>query len=210
MTIDVSRRRAMALAALPLASALAWGREQPPMPGMELPRPFMVDGKKVLEFFTFTCPYCREMSGNFAYWGKSLPGGLLFESVPVLTGRADVTPALFFYAVREVAPEKLGIFCGHAFSLVQDANRPSSLPATYLEALDRAGINRAAVDKAVRGGKVQAFADMALQRTRAYKVEYTPSLAIMGRYLIHAGHSNGDYKLLLQLANGLISQYVAR
>lgn len=211
--IDAVRRRMLlGLGAVVLAPRVmaAMANNASNVPGIELPRPYAVDARRVMEFFTFTCPYCREMSSNFAYWGRTLPGGLQFEAVPVVTGKVDMTGALFFFAVRRMAPEKLDLFMGHAYALIQDAGKPLDNPNTFYEAAQRAGIPRNSLDAKLRSQFVQADTEMALQRVRAYKIEYTPSLALMGQYLVHAGHTNGDYRLLLQLANGLISQYVPR
>lgn len=164
------------------------------------------DRSKVYQFISFTCSFCMQTDGMFMEWGSDLPGSLSFEQVPLISTERDIQAALAYYAVREIRPEVLNSFkhdLYRAAAFNPGLNNWNELAVALAE---RNGIPQKLFKRAVSTKTVKDLTMRAVQLHATYKVDMTPTLAIAGKYVIHAGITNGDYGMLVQLANGLVSR----
>ncbi|MBI5330050.1 MAG: thiol:disulfide interchange protein DsbA/DsbL [Betaproteobacteria bacterium] len=169
--------------------------------------PIGEDAKRCIAFIQFTCPHCRDLHALLARWGRSLPKGIGFEFVPVVTpDRGLVLAARAWYAVALAAPSRLDAFAERAYALVQDGHMSPDAGATWEQAARDVGL----------GGFSQSWSQVkvdriqrAMEKLAGYRVQSTPSLAIAGRYVVTLDDTQGDSELFLRLASGLLSKAIA-
>lgn len=196
-------RGVVAPAAAPASAASA-------MPYAEVP-PVGEDARRCIAFFQFTCPHCRDLHPSLVRWGRSLPRGVGFEFMPVLSpstplDRGLVMAARAWYAVAQAVPARLDAFAERAYALVQDGRMSLEAGATWEAAARQAGVGdfaraweRVPVDRLQR----------ALEKLAAYRIQSTPSFAIAGRYMVTLDDTQGDAELFLRLASGLLSKAIS-
>ncbi len=165
------------------------------------------DARRCIAYFQFDCPHCRALHPLLERWGRSLPNGVGFEFMPVVTSeRGQIMAARAWYAVAMAAPSRLDAFADRAYALVQDGRMRLDAGATWEAAARQAGVRdfmraweRVPVE---RIGRV-------VEKLAAYRVKSTPSLAIAGRYVVTLDDTQGDAELYLRLASGLLSRSIA-
>jgi thiol:disulfide interchange protein DsbA len=165
------------------------------------------DVRRCIAFFQFNCPHCRDLHPLLGRWGRSLPKGVGFEFMPVVTSdRGQIMAARAWYAAVLAAPSRLDAFAERAYALVQDGRMSMDAGATWEAAYRQAGVSdfmrawaRVPVDRMER----------AVEKLAAYSVQSTPSLAIAGRYIVTLDATQGDTDLFLRLASGLLSKSIA-
>ena len=108
--------------------------------------------------------------------------------------------------MRRAAPTKLREFERVVYAALHDARAPEEDEKTYLSAARAAGIDSATLRPWWVHNDVQRDVFYAKVRYERYAIDRTPSLAVGGRYVLYADLVNGDYAMLINLANGVISQ----
>ena len=193
---------AMAAAAAPAASAL----NQAGGPFSEV-APVGEDARRCIAFFQFNCPHCRDLHPLLGRWGGSLPKGMTFEFLPVVTSdRGQIMAARAWYAVALAAPLRLDVFAEQAYTLIQDGRMRMDAGNTWEAAARQAGISE--FTRAWERVPVERIG-RSLTKMAAYRLQSTPSLAISGRYVVTLDDTQGDADLYLRLASGLLSKSIA-
>lgn len=161
---------------------------------------------RVMHFFAFTCPACRQYHESITRWGRTLPKDWTFEAVPIVTSDVgSMAAARAWYAVQAAAPGKREVFADALYSVVQDEGGGLSQEAVYARAVAFAGVDP---DKFVRAWR--KVGEAPLQRIALKMAEYrltsTPTLGVGGRYVITPENTNGNMDLFIRLASGVVSK----
>lgn len=164
------------------------------------------DARRVYQFFSFGCSYCRQTHSAMTAWGNALPGRFRFEQVPILASEGDAMAASVYYATADVDPGRLPQLAEAIYYLLQDEGRYAGDPTVYAKAASLAGLNRTALKRQVESPGVIKRVERAHALQRAYGVTMTPTVAIAGKYVTHAGFTNGSYEVLMKLMSGLVSR----
>lgn len=163
--------------------------------------PFPDDVKKVYFFFLYSCPYCMEHWRGIYAWGQTLPPSIKMIPMPVvLADPTSIAAAASYYAVKSSSPERLIAFSEAAYARSRGG---IVTPDTYQQILREMKI-------VPPKNKDQIFAQIqriAMLMTR-YKVDVTPHFSVCGKYATNSNFTNGDYKMLGQLLNALVSQHL--
>lgn len=166
-------------------------------------RPFAGDARTVYFFFDPTCPYSAQYHASYVAWGRTLIAPWKFEAIPIIANKAHATWAMAYYAGLMASPEKSEALTG---ALYVQGQMSAFDPATGVrEALRATGIAYAAVQRASKQPQFAKLLESALDRNQRADLTYSPTIVIAGKYKIHAELTGGDYGLLMQLANGLVS-----
>jgi thiol:disulfide interchange protein DsbA len=198
--------RRLAALCLLIGAAAAWaGSWAAPLPYREA-GPFEKDRERVYLLFAVTCPFCRVQHALLAGWGATLPPPFAFEAVPLVAGTVDIPFARGYYAAAHAEPGRLALFVSALYVLVQDRQADPGAEQTYRRAAAEAGIELQAFGTAWDSAETLRAILHARRIYLAYDPDATPALAIAGRYLLTAERTHGDYAVLLQLANGLLSR----
>ena len=145
--------------------------------------PYREDLYRVYMFLSYECPYCEQTWYGMGEWGRTLPDPFRFVYVPIYTGnkRLDAAATGFYIAKNE---------------------------RDFIAVLYRMGFSREAINASVRKQLTQERMARAMTLVRRYRVTATPFFAVGGRYTTHAGFTGGNYQMLTQLLNGLVSNVV--
>lgn len=167
--------------------------------------PYEGDRHRVYMFLSYECPYCEQTWYGLGQWGSTLPEPFRFVYVPVYTGnkRSDAA-ATGYYVVRDLAPSRIGEYNRLAF----DTARRAKTADDYIGVLRRMGFGREAVKASLAKQQTRDRIARAMMLVRNYRITATPFFAVGGRYTTHAGFTNGNYQMLVQLLNGLVSDVV--
>lgn len=163
----------------------------------------------VIEFFSFFCSHCRDTDPQLVHWGKTLPEPMRFLSVPVMNASSvsSIQLARAYYTVSYLDPAKLPAFKERLYALAQGGGRNLDKDETYFELAATFEIR--AFHEYWNSQALKTALLEASHMSQAYRVSNVPALAIGGRSLITPGSANGDYRMFIQLANGLVSQILA-
>lgn len=160
----------------------------------------------VVEFFSFSCGYCMQADQMILSWAKTFPGQFKFEQVPVVFTDDDIAMAMAFYAVQQVAPTQLGELKNALFLRMTMSQGMRLEQTELLRMVGRARVPMKAYLDAISSESVRKAVKRAAEMSSSYKIDTTPSLAVGGRYVTHAGYTGGNYETLLQLVSGLMSR----
>lgn len=193
----------MATAGLPLSSANAIAATGMPYREVKVSG----DYNRVIFFFDFNCPICRDVHYRIFNWGRSLPKSVQFEPLLVCPPTTEYMMALrAWYIVAKLSPEKIDQFADAVYTQVQDNGKRLDTADIWLTVVAKLGIPNQFFDE------WKKFDTSLIRRAGGkyygYDITATPALAIAGRYLITPDNTNGDMALFLQLANGLVSKTI--
>ncbi|MBQ9183805.1 MAG: thioredoxin domain-containing protein [Neisseriaceae bacterium] len=168
---------------------------------------FADDKHRVFMFLSYNCPYCKETWKGIGEWGKTLPEPFKFVFVPLSMGEHSLDLATrAFYVVRDIAPHKIDTFQQIAFEKATQIRQWQE----WVDILQRfVQIPAQAIDTSVRKPETAKRIERARKLAGRYRVTYTPYFGIGGRYATHVGYTNGNYQLLVQLLNALVSEIIS-
>lgn len=160
----------------------------------------------VVEFFSFGCGYCMQADQMILSWAKTFPRQFKFEQIPVVFTDDDIKMAMAYYAVQKVAPAKLEEFKSALFLRMTMGQGVRIEQQELLRMVAKARVPMDAYIDALGTDAVRNAVKRAAGMTSEYKIDTTPSMAVGGRYVTHAGYTGGNYETLLQLVAGLMSR----
>lgn len=166
------------------------------------------DKGRVIEFIAFNCNFSMETDETFMRWGNTLPKSMEFEQVPLITGLHEMPMVVAFYTVKHHFPDRMEEFKSNMYRWMTLSNGFGVSHATIAEIARTSGIRLDSFADAMKSKKVKDSSQRAAELAIAYAVDHTPTVVVGGKYLFHAGYTNGNYETLLQLANGLVSREI--
>lgn len=163
-------------------------------------------------FFAFTCPYCRDYDVHITRWGATLPEQFTFKRVPLVVSEADIPMARAYFAVSLIDPSLEAIAASrlYVFAAQSPVLPPSSFKrfALFWDIFKDLGFTRERYAAAFGHEHTMAALIEAHDSAVGHRLTHTPSLGIVGRYLVSPATTNGDYKAFFSVANGLLSQQI--
>ena len=162
-------------------------------------------GKKieVIEFFSYACPHCAELEPSLQDWLKRKPKDVEYKMVPMVFRDAWKPTAKLYYTL-----EAMGLvdkYHGKVYEIHKNNKDLSTDEAVKQWAKD-AGIDAAKFNQVYDSFGIDAKVQRSMTMGRAYGVQFTPSLAINGKYysgpsMVGGGH---DYKRFFGVVDQLI------
>jgi len=139
------------------------------------------DSIEVIDFFWYGCPYCNELQPALDEWLRRKPPDVTLRRIPVILKDNWAPHARIYYTLEVLGEtERLHqrVYQGyHAEELHM------SRPDVMEQWAERHGIARETWRDAYFSPEVDARVARALQLTRRYDVQGTPSIVVDGRYL---------------------------
>jgi protein dithiol oxidoreductase (disulfide-forming) len=197
LRLSIASLALLVLSASAQASAVA-GHDYLVLP---VPQRQDANGKiEVIEFFSWGCPHCYEFSPLLARWLASLPKDITFKRVPVGLGHAEwESLARTYYALEttgDLARLDTAIFEAIHKEQVSLFDEPSITAWAAKHGVDAAKFKAAYHDFNTDNKLGQAE-----QAVMGYRIEYIPTLAIGGRYIV-----TGDHAKMLSVSDELIAK----
>lgn len=207
-------RRAGALAALALVSALAPALAQPARfvagehyralePRLPAARSAPV---QVIEFFIYGCPHCYAFESQLQGWVAKLPEGVEFRRVPANFGAHGSDYARLYYTAKALGV--LDAVHADIFTAIHERGMPLFKPKAARAFLVEHGVAGERFDAAYGSDAVAQDVAEAAALMRAYGVIAVPSLGIDGLWWTDP-RSAGGYEAMLAVADTLIARRLA-
>lgn len=140
------------------------------------------DGEVTLvEFFDYNCGYCRHANADLKRLIDENPNlRVVLKEFPVL-GPPSVEASQVSIAVNEVAPERYAEFHD---TLISSENRVDG--AAALAIVDKMGLDRAAIEKAMDDDNVQTTIEEVYDLANSLNLTGTPSYVVAGNAYVGA------------------------
>jgi thiol:disulfide interchange protein DsbA len=136
---------------------------------------------EVIDFFWYGCPYCNELQPALDEWAKRKPADVTVRRIPVVLRDTWAPHARIYYTLE---------LLGEAERLHAQVYRSYHIEELHMSKPDvmeqwavRNGIERRRWVDAYYSPEVDARIARAVQATKRYDVQGTPSLVVDGRYL---------------------------
>jgi protein dithiol oxidoreductase (disulfide-forming) len=185
------RSRFAILVGLLLALSTAYAQPVADKDYRMLPSPQpTADPKKieVIEFFSYSCPHCAEFEPHLQNWLKRKPKDVEFKEVPMVFGRDNwKATAKLYYAL-----EALGVvdkYQGKVYDAIHKQSKDLGSDASVKQWAKDAGIDPAKFEQVYDSFGIDAKVQRSTVIGRTYGVQFTPSMAINGKY--YTGPSMG-------------------
>jgi protein dithiol oxidoreductase (disulfide-forming) len=145
------------------------------------------DRIEVIEFFWYGCPYCNQLQSPLAAWVKRKPADVELRHIPAIFRESWVPHARLYYTLEALGElERLHQAVYRAHHIDQQNLNTADISADWAS---HHGIDRARWLAAYNAPETHRKVGQAVQYTRAYYIEGTPSLVVDGRYVTSTGMS---------------------
>ena len=168
------------------------------------------DPKKieVIEFFSYACPHCAEFEPALEAWLKHKPKDVEFKEVPMVFRENWKPTAKLYYTL-----EAMGLvdkYQDKVYEAIHKQNKDLGTDQGVKQWAKDAGIDSAKFDQVYDSFGIESKMQRSMAMGRAYGVQFTPSMAINGKYytgpsMVSApGGGPPDYDRFFKVVNDLI------
>lgn len=169
---------------------------------------FKSDAERVYMFISFDCPYCANTWAGYAQWGRTLPQPFRFVLVPIVGTQSTTRPQQHFMWSGSLRPGDSTNLS--AWFMPCTAQKQISTRPTISGCCSGWALPNSKIDSSLAADITQQRLARAILLMRRYRVTMTPTFGVAGRYSTHAGFTNGDYGMLKQLLDGLVSNEIEK
>ena len=148
-----------------------------------LDRPDATGTVRVVEYFAYSCPHCRNLERVMGGWAEALPAGVVFERVHVAYSASTRTHARAYFALKrqgalEANHERI-------FAAIHDRNRQLATAAALADFVAGHGVEREAFLTAMRAPAVARQIAAGERAFAALGLTGVPALVVDGKYVIN-------------------------
>jgi len=170
------------------------------------------DGRRVLFFFDFACPYCADYHNSLMNFQSSVPKQIQTLLIPVVNpaevARKNelIAAAKCFYAAQDVGSrDQVRAFVANVYHLYPQTRSLMSKDM-WARAVRSAGIDIDRFANALNDKSNNQKVMFAGRKTAAYDLRATPSVAVGGKYVMTPDDVMGDKEMFFNILNGLTSE----
>ena len=166
-------------------------------------------GKKieVIEFFSYACPHCGEFEPTLQGWVKRKPKDVVYKMVPMVFRESWKAPAKLYYTL-----EIMGLVDRYHQKVYDAINKDGKELFTDQAVKDwakSAGIDPAKFSQVYDSFGIDAKLQRSVAMGKAYGIQFTPALAINGKYwtgpsMATAPEGGLDYNRFFKVVDQLI------
>ena len=187
MMQQVVRRVAFLGAALAFAGAAVAADLQEGKDFRPLAKPQPVEtGKKVevIEFFSFSCPHCRDLEPILSAWVKKIPADVQLRRIPAQFSPLWVGTAKIWYTLEALGREDLvpGVFTAiHGQNIRLDQDK------AFFDWAAMQGLDRKKVEDMYNSFAVAGKLSRAKSQVQAYAIGSVPTFVVDGKWTTETG-----------------------
>ena len=181
--------------------------------------PIKADINRVRFLFSYECPYCRSYHNGLRQWGASLPKPFTFDTYPLITSVDNdkiMNAVIGHMIVKAVAPKSLEVYDFAIYTAIQGDPELGQPPSARLSMDD---VMRIVIQSGATPGAVKAYlaknasgVEGRLQNhweaIKTYNVKATPSVAMVGKFIVNPDHAQANPQQFLMLLNGIVSRII--
>ena len=135
---------------------------------------------EVVEFFSYACPHCADFDPDLQVWLKRKPKDAEFRMVPMVFRESWKAPAKLFYTLEAMgAVEKLH---RKVYDAIHKENQQLFTDQAVIDWAAKQGLDKAKFEQLYNSFGIDAKVQRAVAMGRAYGVQFTPAMAVGGRY----------------------------
>lgn len=160
---------------------------------------------KVIEFFSFGCPWCFHVEPDLEAWLKHVPKDVEFDRVPVVFETGWDSLAKLYYTAKGLQVSEPLIL--PIFKAIQEQDQNLTDVNLAKQFFVQHGVSAQDFDSAYN---FSPGIDAQLQRgdalMKSYGVYAVPSFVVNGKYVTNMSMANGDTKRLLKIVDYLVNK----
>ena len=143
-------------------------------------------GKKieVIEFFSFSCPHCRDIEPVLAEWIKKLPADVQLRRIPAQFSPQWVGTAKVWYTLEGLSREDLTTA---VFRAIHSQNLRLHEDKAFLDWAATQGLERKKVEDMYNSFAVNGKVARAKTLVQTYGMQSVPSFVVDGKYTTDTG-----------------------
>jgi protein dithiol oxidoreductase (disulfide-forming) len=152
-----------------------------------LDKPQPVDtGKKieVIEFFSFSCPHCKDMEPVLTPWVKKLPADVQFRRIPVQFSPAWIGTSKVWFTLEALNEERL---VPAVFNAIHSQNIRLDQDKAFFDWAATQGLDRKKVEDMYNSFAVNGKVARAKTLVQNYNVQSVPAFVVDGKYTTETG-----------------------
>lgn len=168
-------------------------------------QPTETKGKiEIVELFWYGCPHCHRFEPYFDRWAKQLPADVEYRRMPAILAE-HWTPLARAYFTAEA----LGVLektHKPLFDAIHAQKRRMDTEDRLMEFFAQHGVSNDDFKKTFHSFAVEAKVRRALEMTRRYNTEASPSVVIDGKYIVNPGQTDGNFNTMLKVMDVLVAK----
>lgn len=158
---------------------------------------------KVIEFFSYGCPWCYKLEPSIEKLTTSLPKEIAFERVPVVFEPGWDIYAKAYYALKLLDKSKQ--LSPVIFKAIQEQNQKLNTPKEMIKFLVQQGIDESTAQSAFyHSPTIETMVKQGMGLMQQYQVYRVPALVVDGKYKTDLMMVDGDEKKLLKVVDYLV------
>jgi protein dithiol oxidoreductase (disulfide-forming) len=145
-------------------------------------------GKKVevIEFFSFSCPHCKDMEPILTPWIQKLPADVQFRRIPAQFSPAWTGTAKLWYTLEAMNEERL---VPAVFNAIHGQNIRLDQDKAFFDWAATQGLDRKKVEDMYNSFAVNGKVARAKALVQNYNVQAVPAFVVDGKYTTETGQT---------------------
>lgn len=174
----------LSIALLAVLAGAAWA--QMPTPGKEFKlieppqKPASPNKVEVIEFFSYACPHCADFEAPLQAWLKRKPKDVEYKAVPVVFRETWKPLAKLYYALEAMGV--LDKYHSKVFDSIHKQGQQLLDDQAIIKWAGQQGLDADKFAQVYNSFGVDAKVQRAIAMGRAYGVQFTPAIAVNGKY----------------------------
>jgi thiol:disulfide interchange protein DsbA len=167
-------------------------------------------GKKieVIEFFSYACPHCADFEPFLQDWLKRKPKDVEYRMVPMVFRENWKPLAKLFYTLEQMA--LLERHHMRVFDAIHKQGQQLFTDQAVTDWAVKQGIDKAKFEQIYQSFGIDTKVQRAAAMGRAYGVQFTPSLAVNGKYwtgpsMVMSPSGGLDIPRFFEVVDGLVA-----
>ena len=158
---------------------------------------------EVVEYFSYACPHCYELSPAVRAWESKLPNDVVFKRVPVNFNPFYLLMARLYYTLEAIG--ELKRLDGAVFSAIHEKGIKLIDDQSILEWATSQGVDAKKFSTAYNSFGVATKVKQADELSRRSKLQGVPAFVVDGRYRV-VGNGIKSINDLMVLTNQLVDK----
>lgn len=135
---------------------------------------------EVVEFFSYACPHCADFEPFLQDWVKRKPKDVAFRSVPLVFRESWKPLAKLYYTLEAMG----GLDRHHqaVFDAIHKQNQSLFTDQAVIDWAVKQGLDKGKFEQTYNSFGIDAKVQRAMAMGKAYGVQFTPAMAVNGKY----------------------------
>ena len=135
---------------------------------------------EVIEFFSYACPHCADFEPFLQDWVKRKPKDVAFRMVPMVFRDSWKPLAKLYYTLEAMGA--LERYHMRVFDAIHKQSQTLFTDQAVIDWAVKQGLDKAKLEQTYNSFGIDAKVQRAMAMGKAYGVQFTPSVAVNGKY----------------------------